>query len=306
MNTILEYLSGPALGAVIGYITNDIAIRMLFRPRKAKYIMGVHVPFTPGIIPKEKDRIAQAIGNTISENLMNKDVLEKTLLSDEMLEKVRDAVNTFFNSQIHNEETLEQFAAHFLTEQEINDMRSSTCDEVAKLITSKLRDKSIGHTIARAATEHVVEKTRDSLAGKIKADRLVEIIAAPIQDKMAQHINQVLAEQAPVMASKIVENEGDKLLRTRMCDLFMGHEQQLQQAENGIVNVYRTIISNHLPRILQSINISSIVEKRIKEMDMAEAEEIIISVMNKELRAIVWFGALLGAVMGVVMTVINV
>ena len=29
---------GPAVGAVIGYITNDIAIRMLFRPHQAKYI----------------------------------------------------------------------------------------------------------------------------------------------------------------------------------------------------------------------------------------------------------------------------
>ena len=59
---MIHYLIGPAVGAVIGYITNDIAIRMLFRPHQAKYIMGIHVPFTPGIIPKEKSRIATAIG----------------------------------------------------------------------------------------------------------------------------------------------------------------------------------------------------------------------------------------------------
>ena len=52
------YVIAPLLGGVIGYITNDIAIRMLFRPHKAKYVMGVHIPFTPGIIPKEKGRIA--------------------------------------------------------------------------------------------------------------------------------------------------------------------------------------------------------------------------------------------------------
>ena len=46
------YVIAPLLGGVIGYITNDIAIRMLFRPHKAKYVMGVHIPFTPGIIPK--------------------------------------------------------------------------------------------------------------------------------------------------------------------------------------------------------------------------------------------------------------
>ena len=80
----LNYIVGPAVGAIIGYITNDIAIRMLFRPHQAKYICGIHIPFTPGIIPKERGRIAASIGNAISLNLMNKEVLEKNLLSDEM------------------------------------------------------------------------------------------------------------------------------------------------------------------------------------------------------------------------------
>lgn len=54
-----SYIIAPLLGGVIGCITNDIAIRMLFRPHKAKYVFGVHVPFTPGIIPKEKGREAK-------------------------------------------------------------------------------------------------------------------------------------------------------------------------------------------------------------------------------------------------------
>ncbi len=302
----LQYISGPALGAIIGYITNDIAIRMLFRPRTAKYVFGIHVPFTPGIIPKEKNRIAGAIGNSISENLMNKDVLEKTLLSDEMLEKLRNAVDEFFYTQLHNEETLEQFALHYLTEQEVDAMRDSTCLEISKLISAKLRDQEIGVSIAHAATQHVIDKTRSSMAGKIKADRLLEVIASPIELKLAQHINEVLKEQAPGMAAKLVYSESEKLLSTPMRELFEGHEQQLEQAREGIVSIYRTIISEHLPRILESINISKIVEKRIQEMDMDEAEEIILSVMNKELRAIVWLGALLGSIMGTIMTFINI
>ncbi len=305
MNTILQYISGPALGAVIGYITNDIAIRMLFRPRKAKYICGVHVPFTPGIIPKEKDRIANAIGNAISEHLMNREVLEHTLLSDEMLAKMRLAIDEFFYTQLHNEETVEQFAAHYLTNEEIAAMRESTCDEIAKLITAKLRDRAIGTTIAHAATQHVIDKTRTSVAGKIKAEKLIEAIASPIESKLASHINDVLHDQAPSMATRIVYTEAEKLLSMPMRELFKGHEQQLEQAREGIVSVYRTIITDHLPRILEGLNISKIVETRIREMDMAEAEQIILSVMKKELRAIVWLGALLGAIMGTIMMLVN-
>lgn len=305
MNVILHYISGPALGAVIGYITNDIAIRMLFRPRKAKYICGVHVPFTPGIIPKEKGRIASAIGNAISEHLMNREVLEHTLLSDEMLAKMRLAIDEFFYTQLHNEETVEQFAAHYLTSEEIAAMRESTCDEIAKLITAKLRDRAIGTTIAHAATQHVIDKTRTSVAGKIKAEKLIEAIASPIESKLASHINDVLHDQAPSMATRIVYTEAEKLLSMPMRDLFKGHEQQLEQAREGIVSVYRTIITDHLPRILEGLNISKIVETRIREMDMAEAEQIILSVMKKELRAIVWLGALLGAIMGTIMMLVN-
>lgn len=305
MNVILHYISGPALGAVIGYITNDIAIRMLFRPRKAKYICGVHVPFTPGIIPKEKNRIASAIGNAISEHLMNREVLEHTLLSDEMLAKMRLAIDEFFYTQLHNEETVEQFAAHYLTNEEIAAMRESTCDEIAKLITAKLRDKAIGTTIAHAATQHVIDKTRTSVAGKIKAEKLIEAIASPIESKLASHINDVLHDQAPSMATRIVYTEVEKLLSMPMRDVFKGHEQQLEQAREGIVSVYRTIITDHLPRILEGLNISKIVETRIREMDMAEAEQIILSVMKKELRAIVWLGALLGAIMGTIMMLVN-
>ena len=76
---MLQYFAFPVVGAVIGYITNDIAIRMLFRPHQAKYFMGIHIPFTPGIIPKEKSRIAAAIGKAVSENLMNREVLEKSV-----------------------------------------------------------------------------------------------------------------------------------------------------------------------------------------------------------------------------------
>ena len=115
MSFEVSYIIAPLLGGIIGYITNDIAIRMLFRPHKAKYLFGIKIPFTPGIIPKEKGRIASAIGGAISENLMSKDVLEKYLLSDEMITKIRLSINSFFETQKNNQETVRDFLAHYLT-----------------------------------------------------------------------------------------------------------------------------------------------------------------------------------------------
>ena len=165
---ILDYLTGPAVGAVIGYITNDIAIRMLFRPRQPKHILGWHVPFTPGIIPKEKNRIAGAIGKSISENLMNRDVLGQNLLSDEMIAKLRQAIDDFVSTQKTNNETLEQFARHYLTDNEVAALRINATSELSHALTTKLRDSAVGSTIAHAATDHVIEKTRNSMAGRLR------------------------------------------------------------------------------------------------------------------------------------------
>ena len=301
---MLHYLIGPAVGAVIGYITNDIAIRMLFRPHRAKYILGVHVPFTPGIIPKEKARIAGAIGKAVSENLMNREVLENSLLSDDMMSKLSNAIDEFVATQSKNEETIEEFARHYLTEDDIASMRTNVTDGVVKMITGKLQDSQLGESIARMATQHVMEKTRKSIAGKFGADMLLQPIAQLVEGILAKHINEILHNNSQQMVEGLVHDESEQLLSMTMRNLMTGHDNQVAQIKGGILNAYRVIITEHLPRILQDIDISGIIENRISEMEMAEAEAIILDVMKKELRAIVWLGALLGSIMGTITSII--
>ena len=295
-----HYFIGPVVGAAIGYFTNYIALRMLFRPHQAKYFMGIHIPFTPGIIPKEKHRIATSIGKAVSENLMNREVLEKSLLSDDMLSKVGNAIDEFVTTQSGNDETIEQFARHYLTDNDINAMRTDVSNGIVKMITSKLQDGALGDKIAHMATEHALEKTRNSLAGRFGADMLVQAVAQPIEKIMAKHINEILQNNSQQMIQSLVTEESNHLMGLTMQELMTDHAEQVAQIKGGILNAYRVIITEHLPRILQDIDISTIIEQRINEMDMEEAEAIILDVMKKELRAIVWLGALLGSIMGTI------
>ncbi|MDD6065009.1 MAG: DUF445 family protein, partial [Firmicutes bacterium] len=50
----IQIFAGPAIGAVIGYCTNYVAVKMLFRPLKPIRIGKFTLPFTPGVIPKRK------------------------------------------------------------------------------------------------------------------------------------------------------------------------------------------------------------------------------------------------------------
>ncbi|MEM9089024.1 MAG: DUF445 family protein [Cyanobacteria bacterium P01_F01_bin.53] len=80
----------PVLGGVIGYFTNDIAIKMLFRPYRPKYIFGQRIPFTPGLIPSNQQRLAQKISDVIMRSLLTPEEMQKLarrLLQTERTEK---------------------------------------------------------------------------------------------------------------------------------------------------------------------------------------------------------------------------
>ncbi|MEL6439721.1 MAG: DUF445 family protein [Cyanobacteria bacterium J06621_8] len=83
------FLVPPVAGSIIGYFTNDIAIKMLFRPYKALYIGKKKLPFTPGLIPSNQERLAQKVSDTIMGSLLTPEELHKLaqrLLATERIE----------------------------------------------------------------------------------------------------------------------------------------------------------------------------------------------------------------------------
>ncbi len=87
--SLLQYAIPPIAGAVIGYFTNDIAIRMLFRPYRPVYVGKVRLPFTPGLIPLNQSRLAVKVSTIVMERLLTPDALQDLahrLLKRERLE----------------------------------------------------------------------------------------------------------------------------------------------------------------------------------------------------------------------------
>ncbi|QHE51324.1 DUF445 family protein [Pontibacillus sp. HMF3514] len=70
------------VGALIGGVTNSLAIKMLFRPFTAKYVGKIKVPFTPGLIPKRRQELADQLGKMVVEHLLTPEGLRKKLHDD--------------------------------------------------------------------------------------------------------------------------------------------------------------------------------------------------------------------------------
>ena len=136
--------------------------------------------------------------------------------------------------------------------------------------------------------------------------KFLGLLREPAEHFLAKHINDMLKNNGAEIVSNMIDGEVDSFLTTPVCELLKGHDEQLTQAVNTTESIYRTVISEHLPRILESIDISKIVRERINEMDVKETEKLIFQVMDKELKAIVWLGALLGLIMGSLNTLFQV
>ena len=73
--TDLAIFVPPIVGAIIGYCTNFLAIKMLFRPYRAVYFLGVRLPFTPGLVPRERARLAKKLAEAITGRIITTQVL---------------------------------------------------------------------------------------------------------------------------------------------------------------------------------------------------------------------------------------
>lgn len=109
--TVLLVWVVPILwGALIGYFTNALAIRMLFRPLTRKYLLGIPVPLTPGIIPRRRGELARSIARMVARDLLSPEAVRARLQS----ETFRTALEAQFRHLRESllQRPLAEFAAH--------------------------------------------------------------------------------------------------------------------------------------------------------------------------------------------------
>jgi uncharacterized membrane protein YheB (UPF0754 family) len=165
----MKFLIASITGAIIGYITNWLAIKMLFRPYTEKRIFGIKVPFTPGLIPKERGRIAKSVGETVGEHLITKDDVMNALCSPKMNE--------------HLEVWVQKKVL------EIGDSSASIKDNIKPFLGDDY------------------ETVMDSINNHVKNIMLASLSKDSIKEKLGEAIEKVVKGEFQVSPEKLLENE---------------------------------------------------------------------------------------------------
>src|SRR5699024_2378058 len=83
MNPVLQVIIMAITGALIGGLTNTIAIKMLFKPYHAKYLCGKRLPLTPGVIPMRREEASTKLEEIVTGHLLTPEVFQEKLKSPE-------------------------------------------------------------------------------------------------------------------------------------------------------------------------------------------------------------------------------
>ena len=288
---MLKYFIAPLLGAVIGYITNELAIRMLFHPYRPIYIGKWRVPFTPGLIPAQKDRIAKSLGGVISRELLNAETIRREALSDAKREKLRAAILDWLEKQAASGLTVRETLETRVDGAKLAGWETKLVDAGSDFVMKKLKESDIGELVAAQLLE--------SIRAKLQVLGLAHILDG-LSGTLAATVEAKIDEKGPGLVHEKLEGIAADALSSRVCDAAAPFRERIPELADKAMEAYESLLNNNLDALLDAAKLDVIVENKIASFDAAQLEQLIFGIMRRELRAIVYLGAALGCLLGFV------
>ena len=365
MPLILKILVPIALGALIGYFTNDLAIRMLFRPRRPVFIGKWQLPFTPGIIPKNQSRIAKAVADAVSGQLFTSgDLIEQikgSAAKEEIAGKLTDAVFgpdvtlrslTAFaipvppaaektdlpepaagtsGTEVPQEDVDPERIQESLPGQEQDpapEQEPQEPDEVpdpgtaaeedsgepapagrtytgaadkigayvADLAVRKLNDADLHTVIDDMVWEGIQEYKKNPLIALFLTESVVDVIVEKVEGALRSYMQ----DKGRKLLCDLVTEEARATADKPLCEVAAGVGLKRERLEEALNRTLDHFAEQFGASFSEKTDIGGIVQRQIEEMDAAQLEVLVMSVMKRELQAVINLGALLGAVIGAI------
>lgn len=287
---LLEKLSGPVIGAVIGYCTNYIAVKMLFYPRKEVRIFGHKVPFTPGAIPKGKPRLAKAIGNIVANTLLTKEDIKAKILSSDAEDVAVKKITAMLEVDIHT-----GFTGLCSSEESYENAKQKISDRLTDQVMESLRHIDVGNTIAQKSQGFITDKVKGTMLEMFVTEELIASFAQP----MGQEINHYIEQNGEAYIRDEISFKMNELEKCSIMDLCMEMDLEKEMIEQTVAGLYHKAADAVVDDMIGQMNISEIIEDKIDQMQVEDLEKMVLSVMKKELDMIVNLGALVGAILGI-------
>lgn len=175
----------PILAALIGWVTNYFAVKMLFHPREAVSILGFKFH---GVFPKRQKQLALKLGTLVSEELLSMDQITQNIRAHATSDETMDAIGkriemTIREKLVHAFPMLSMFLSDDMVEKvtnlfryELKDFLSNSVDELSAKLENNL---DISEIVREKVEGFSSDKVENLLFNLMKKEfKFIELVGA--------------------------------------------------------------------------------------------------------------------------------
>lgn len=162
---MLKYALMPVIGAFIGYITNLIAVKMLFHPKNEVNLLGIKIQ---GVIPRRQQELARAVATALEREILNSEVLSSAIHSEYIERKLERLARALVNIDLgipFFSDLVTQKLQEYLS-QIIKNNSSLLVEELRKAVEQSIDIRELVERKISAMDVDTLEKVAVEVAGR--------------------------------------------------------------------------------------------------------------------------------------------
>lgn len=222
-----------SVSGMIGFLTNWIAITMLFRPLNKRPLLG------QGLIPAHKERIAYRLANAVSEDLINPDLINLKIRESQAIKRYR-----------------EQTVGHLQRVTASQPFRKDLKEWLMSYIRSIVQDQEF----KKSMTEQLLAELEDAMQDKILEKAVLKTYSFFRGQSLHQFISELL-DRLPVTAERNIRYLDDYL-----DDLPSKINANSDQVDDLITQVLNRLVNQLNVQKLVEENLRKYDEKKLEMM----------------------------------------
>ncbi|MDR2150763.1 MAG: DUF445 family protein [Spirochaetaceae bacterium] len=262
MNQLFSWLIPPLMGAFIGYVTNALAIKMLFRPLRACYLGKIRVPFTPGILPRQRYKLADNIGSMVERDLLTPELLRERLsradvkaaLTSSIASYTEQALNkplSTVKSAVQVDNPFSRLFRDFFNSPAFDSFVDTLLESILSYLdtSTDLRTQSIKDILGAEQVDTVQEHLEQLLKTQVQAhaQSIAGMVIAVVQKEMPQFTAALIQFLHKKEIRNELESQGQRFLSHVL--LKLGTLQRLFFSMGG----YNDTLKERMPEIIDDL-----------------------------------------------------
>ena len=247
-----------SVSGMIGFLTNWLAITMLFNPRKRRPLLG------HGLIPAQRERVIFRLATTISEELINAEIIKQKIDESGIISKYREMAVGVTKGVLDDEE-----------------FRGELKGIVSLYINQTLGSEDVRDKLVEYASTKIEDYAGSGLGGlALKAYRMLN------EDDFQRRIEEAVGKLPDTIDDFL--NETDHLL-----DVL---PEKIEERSKDIEDAASKMITS----FVENLDIYEMIAGNMQRYDEKRLEDMLKRATNEQLNYIKYLGGVLGCIGGLV------